>query len=234
MKKFAVFDIDGTVFRWQLYHQLFDELYSRGHLTEGAVAPVVSARDAWRERKASFSTYEEALVAAMEKEIIGLPESALIEASEAIINTHGSHIYRYTTDLIASLKEQGYFILAVSGSQQQIIDKFAALYDINATHGRRYEVEDGIITGNGEPVYGKKAEILKELVATHQLDWSDSYAIGDTGSDADMMELVTSPIAFNPDQNLYVRARQEGWKIVVERKSIIYELNPNGNTFVLA
>ncbi len=234
MKKFAVFDIDGTIFRWQLYHEMFDELYRRGHLSERAVKPIFEARNAWRDRKASFGDYELALVNTMETEIIGLPESALIDAADTIITAQGDRIYHYTTELLRSLRAQGYTILAISGSQQQVVDKFAALYDISIVHGRQHTVVDGIITDKGPTVYGYKAAILKKLVDEHDLDWDDSYAIGDTSSDADMLELVTHPIAFNPDKKLYERARKEGWKIVVERKNIIYELSSDGNTFVLA
>ncbi|OYW84493.1 hypothetical protein B7Z17_04005, partial [Candidatus Saccharibacteria bacterium 32-49-10] len=85
MKKFAVFDIDGTIFRWQLYHELFDELYRQGHLHEEAVVPVFAARDAWRNRKGSFGDYELTLVQAMEAGIIGLEEAVLVDAADTII-----------------------------------------------------------------------------------------------------------------------------------------------------
>ena len=49
-----------------------------------------------------------------------------------------------------------------------------------------------------------------------------------------MMELVEQPIAFNPDQKLYARARNESWKIVIERKNVIYEMEPHGTTYLLA
>lgn len=234
MKKFAAFDIDGTIFRWQLYHELYDELYRLGHIDQQVVAPVIAARDNWQNRQSSFGDYEEALVRSMEASLIGLPESALIQAASTIIDSRGSHVYLYTTDLLQKLKSQGYTILAISGSQQQVVERFAALYDIDIAYGRRHEVTDGIFTGAGQPIYGQKAQILTRLVEQHQLDWADSYAIGDTDSDGDMMELVANPIAFNPDQKLYDRARKEGWKIVVERKNIIYELSNNGNSFVLA
>lgn len=234
MKKFAVFDIDGTIFRWQLYHELFDELYRLKIISEEEAGPVFRARDAWRERKLSFSDYEIRLVMSMERSIVGLEESVLIEAAESIIKARGSHIYHYTTQLLRQLKDQGYLIMAISGSQQQIIEKFASLHGIDISYGKKHEIVDGKIVGSKHQVYGRKAEILTELVGKHGLSWEESYAVGDTNTDSDMLELVENPIAFNPDKNLYERARKEGWKIVVERKNIVYELSSNGNTFVLA
>lgn len=234
MKRFAVFDIDGTIFRWQLYHGLFDELHRRGHISDSTAKPVFEARDSWRDRDGSFLDYEYVLIDVMEASIIGLPEATLIDAADAVIHTQGRHTYRYTTELLASLREQDYTVIAISGSQQPIVERFAALYSIDIAKGRVHSVKDGLITDGGPPVYGNKANLLKEIVSDNQLDWRDSYAIGDTRSDADMMELVDSPIAFNPDRELFDRARKEGWDIVVERKNIIYKLRSDGSTFVLA
>lgn len=232
--RFAVFDIDGTVFRWQLYHELFDEFHRRRLVSDADVAPVFAARDAWRDRKASFEAYELKLIGTMERRIVGLHESTLIEAADAVIATRGNHTYRYTTKLVRSLKADGYTIIAISGSHQQIVERFAALHGIDIVYGRQHEIAHGIITNNVQSIYGRKGEILRELVEQHQLSWDESYAVGDTGSDADILELVARPIAFNPDETLYARARRENWTIVVERKNMIYKLEPHGNTFVLA
>jgi phosphoserine phosphatase len=37
-KRFAVFDLDGTLVRWQLYHALVDRLAKKGYLGEGVEA----------------------------------------------------------------------------------------------------------------------------------------------------------------------------------------------------
>jgi len=233
-KPFAAFDIDGTIFRWQLYHELFDELYRQAVISPAQAQPVFEVRDAWRRREVTFDTYELALVEVMESAIVGLPESLINQAADRILETNGHHVYRYTSELVQSLKAQGYLIVAISGSHQQLIERFARLHGIDITYGRRHEIIDGTITENVLPVYGRKAEILRELVEHHDLSWKGSYAVGDTNSDADMMELVDHPIAFNPDRKLYERAREHGWKIVLERKNMIYELEPHGNTFILA
>lgn len=233
-KKFAVFDIDGTIFRWQLYHELFDEFHRRGIVSNEDFLPIFTARSDWRDKKIAFEAYEEMLVKSMERCIVGISESTLIEAADQIIASKGNQTYRYTTQLISELKEKGYTILAISGSHQQAIERFASLHGIDIAYGRTHTIRGGLVTSETRQVYGFKAEILRQLVDEHQLDWGDSYAIGDTKSDADMMELVTNPIAFNPDQALYERARKEHWPIVIERKNMIYKLESNGNTFVLA
>jgi phosphoserine phosphatase len=48
--------------------------------------------------------------------------------------------------------------------------------------------------------------------------------MGDTESDASILRMVTHPIAFNPNQNLKKFADAEGWRIVIEKKDVIYEI----------
>jgi phosphoserine phosphatase len=49
-----------------------------------------------------------------------------------------------------------------------------------------------------------------------------------------MLEYVEHPIAFNPEIRLFNEARNKGWKIVVERKNVVYELEANHGSYVLA
>ncbi len=48
--------------------------------------------------------------------------------------------------------------------------------------------------------------------------------MGDTLSDVGFLELVRTPIAFNPNRALFEVARRRGWPNVVERKDVIYNL----------
>ena len=51
-----------------------------------------------------------------------------------------------------------------------------------------------------------------------------SVGMGDTLSDVGFLELVWTPIDFNPNRSLFEVARRRGWPIVVERKDVIYNL----------
>jgi phosphoserine phosphatase len=51
-----------------------------------------------------------------------------------------------------------------------------------------------------------------------------SYGIGDTESDVKFLEVVENPIAFNPNENLRKIAEKKGWRIVVEKKDVVYEI----------
>jgi phosphoserine phosphatase len=51
-----------------------------------------------------------------------------------------------------------------------------------------------------------------------------SVGVGDTESDISFLKLVEKPICFNPNQTLYRAARRFGWRVVVERKDVVYEI----------
>lgn len=234
-RPFAVFDIDGTIFRWQLYHELFDVFLDEKIITPEIAAPVLSARTAWRERAGSYDDYEQHLVVAVKEGIVGLEETRFNAVCDTILQSKGNHIYRYTLDLLNTLKKEGYVIIAISGSHQQLVDRFAKLHNIDIAIGRNHHIEEGKLTADAIKTIGLKGEILKDTVKKHALSWDNSYAVGDSSGDTPMLSLVTNPIAFNPDTHLKSEAIKNGWPIVIERKSISYRLERNSDgLYVLA
>ena len=234
--RFAVFDIDGTIFRWQLYHELFDTFLSEEIITNAAAEPVLAAREAWRQRKAEYIAYEHELIHVMQDAIVGLPEARFNSIADSILENKGHHVYRYTVDLLHTLKDKGYTIIAISGSHQQLVDRFAKLHAIDIAIGRNHTIKNGQVTRTATEIFGRKDKILQQAVKDNDLTWDDSYAIGDSGSDAAMLRLVDNPIAFNPDVALKTEATTHGWPIVIERKSIAYKLEKesDGSSYVLA
>jgi len=65
---------------------------------------------------------------------------------------------------------------------------------------------------------------LKRAVEKEGLTLAHSIGVGDTESDIPFLELVAQPICFNPNMNLYRYAKRMKWKVVVERKDVVYEL----------
>lgn len=235
MRKFAAFDIDGTIFRWQLYHELFDAFVDEGLIAQDVAETVFEAREAWRNRKIDYEEYEMTLVRMMRVSIVGVQETQFNQIADTVLGSKGHHVYRYTLDLLKRLKKEGYVIIAISGSYQQLVDRFAALHDIDIAVGREHVIENGRLTDTSTDIFGRKDDVLRSIVAEHKLDWKESYAVGDSKGDTKMLELVEYPIAFNPDEVLRKIAMKNGWNIVVERKSLAYELKKgNDGSYVLA
>ncbi|HEX4662396.1 MAG TPA: HAD family phosphatase [Candidatus Saccharimonadales bacterium] len=230
-QKFAVFDIDGTIYRWQLYHELFDELAQSGVISQTDSSIVAAARAAWSDRLITFSQYEHELIRVLENAIIDLPIASFRAASAKILAANGHQTYLYTKQLINDLKGHGYMILAISGSFHEMVEEFAKLHGIDVFRGRTAVITDGKLGAVTDTnTLRRKGATLKKLVAEHNLSWTDSYAVGDSDSDAQMLELVEHPIAFNPTVGLRDLAIKNRWPIVIERKSVVYRLNPANNS----
>jgi hypothetical protein len=51
--------------------------------------------------------------------------------------------------------------------------------------------------------------------------------------DIELLEMVQNPIAFNPNTDLFEYAKSKNWKIVIERKNVIFELEKQDGKYIL-
>lgn len=228
-KSFAVFDIDGTLLRWQLYHAVTDQLIKLGKFDGEDYAVVKQARRTWKDRshKDSYREYEKILVRYFEKAIQGLTQEELIEASKLVIDEYKDQVYTFTRDLIYDLKQKNYILFAISASQNEIVTLLADYYGFDAAAGTIYELKDARYTGKSQVLRReKKVEKLKELIEMYGCKLEGSIAVGDSEGDIPMLEFAEQPVAFNPSQELFDHAQSNSWKVVVERKNVVYELEP--------
>jgi HAD superfamily hydrolase (TIGR01490 family) len=235
-EKFAVFDIDGTLIRWQLYHAVVDGLAKQGLLDDKSKQKLHEARMRWkrREHAESFPEYEQTIIEVYVGVLKQITTDQFDQTVEKVIDEYKEQTYTYTRDLVRELKKQGYILLVVSGSQQELVDKIAEAYGFDFALGSSYERAQGRFTGKSEIIAKDKRKALRRLIDARKLDAKASIGVGDTHSDIPMLEIVEQPIAFNPDQRLFDHARKHGWKIVVERKNVVYELEEQDGKYVLS
>jgi len=233
-KKFAVFDIDGTLIRWQLYHSVADTLMRLGHLEPQLRQTIKDARMVWKRREGAFADYERQLIAVYDKIITSLSREQFEAAAQAVFDEYKDQVYTYTRDLIAKLKKDEYLLFAISGSQAEIVKRIADYYGFDDFVGSAYEYKAGRFTGAKTVAAWHKDKALKGLVSKHRASFTGSLAVGDSHSDIKMLEMVENPIAFNPENQLFEHARSKGWKIVIERKNVVYELESKDGQYQLA
>lgn len=235
-KRFAVFDIDGTLIRWQLYHAIADELAKSGHVDAETYAHIRDARAEWKQRKHedSFKAYEEHLVIAYRLLLTKLTVPRFELAADAVFKEYKDQVYVFTRDLIKELKKKGYTLLAISGSQSEIVEKIANYYGFDDFVGSYYHRKAGRFTGEFDLTVYSKDKVLSELIKKHGLTLEGSIAVGDSMSDLPMMKLVDRPIAFNPEKTLLAAAKKAGWEVVAERKNVIYKLECKNGKYLLA
>ena len=236
-RPYAVFDIDGTLIRWQLYHALADRLVKHGAIEASAYHKVLLARRNWKSRRAtnSFSEYEAAMIDLVGRSLPGMDYALFNTACLEVFKRYQDQVYTFTRDLITELRQQHYLIFALSGSPAELVGMVSEYYNFDDFAGSTYFVKDGSLSGRIKPLLGPaKPKQLLNLIKKHDASNIGSIAVGDTASDIDMLEQAERAIAFNPAQQLFSKAQSAGWEVVVERKNMVYHLNYEQGGYVLA
>ena len=234
-EKFAVFDIDGTLIRWQLYHAIADNLVKLGFIAPVKFQGIKDARMVWKRRESSesFKQYELELVKLYTNILMEITVEQFKQTAQAVFDEYKDQVYTYTRDLLKKLKKQGYLLFAISGSQTEIVSKMADYYGFDDFVAREDEHVDNRFTGKSTTPIFNKDTVLKELAKKHQAVFKGSIGVGDSATDIKMLELVGNPTAFNPEKKLYEHAIEKGWKIAVERKNVAYELEQVNGKYIL-
>ena len=226
-QKIAIFDIDGTIFRKNLQFELINELSWMDIFPRNVRDQIVTLYTNWLEHTGSYEQYRAGLVELYEKHIRGCKLVDVQRASKGVVTFHQDRTYVFAENIINKLRKENYHIIAISGSPIEIVKEYDKLHlHFDAVFGSVYGLNDkGIYTGEThyEPVKNK-GNLVKQYVYEHDLTLEGSYGMGDTSSDASFLELVENPIAFNPNEELKAIAQEKGWRIVVEKKDVIWEM----------
>lgn len=237
MKKFAVFDIDGTLYRGNFYVEVIDQLFKKDVFDSSFRDQANIFRRAWqqREHNEAYRKFVDYMVDIWAKYSNNVPIAEFEEICQTVVQQNKNRTYRYTRDLIKQLKEDGYFVIAISGSFQEVVEPFAKIQGFDLAIGELNTRSKTHLSGEVERVtYINKDKIVSKLIKKHKLTLEDSIAVGDTRGDIEMLEMAENPIAFNPETQLFDYAKKQGWKIVVERKNIIYKLENQDGKYILA
>lgn len=233
---FAVFDIDGTVARTSLYLATVHAMMRRSMLPKNDAEKIQKALQAWLARSddLGFERYGQMCVEALSAALPTIKLTAYDSVVEEVLDKFSHKIYRYTTRLIQDLKKQGYLIFAVSGSEMSIVTKFCQAHGFDDWVGNPYGHDGMYFTGVMGSTFKDKSIYIDQLVSKHACTKRGSIAVGDTHGDIEMLAYVDKPIAFNPNKTLFEHAAKNGWKIIVERKNVVYELGREHDRYILA
>lgn len=244
--KIGIFDIDGTIFRSSLLIELVRGLVRAGVFPKKANLEMEKDYLAWLNRIGDYDDYLGKVIKIYDKYIYRKNFKAVERVASNVMDGEKDKVYRFTRDLIPELKSNGYYLIAISGSPSYMVDKFAFHMGFDASFGAITAVRDGLFTNyyvqkdfktDHDVLLGldqrrkllnfsRKDLLLKKYLASRSIsvDWKNSIAAGDSGNDIPMLKLVGKPIAFNPDDVLVKTAKRKGWRVVVERKNVVYDV----------
>jgi HAD superfamily hydrolase (TIGR01490 family) len=235
MKKIAVFDLDGTVYTHTLTFDVAEELL-KSDIFANERKSIDEAKNIAKERKSteSYWVYNKKVLEVFEKITPLVTPAQMQEAIRNLLLHKGKFCYAYTTSLLTKLKGEGRLMIAISGSIKNIVEPFALALGFDIVVSSELEVVNGVFTGKRASQTNKnKDALLRDVVEKSGATLEDSIGVGDTHRDISMLSVVQNPIAFNPNAALYNEALKNGWKIVIERKNMIYELTKRGDSYIL-
>lgn len=236
-RPFAVFDIDGTLIRWQLYHAITDQLAINNIIPKEQYNKIKQARLDWKNRlnNDSYIKYENIMIEFTESNLINISPEEYFLACQAILKKYKDQVYSYTRNLIINLKNKNYILFALSGSPDEIIKPLTQYYKFDDYCASTRQIINGRYSGKTNIMnQHNKFTSLQSLILKHQVAIQGSIAVGDSQNDIKMMSLTEHPIAFNPNRQLADHAKTQQWPIVIERKNVIYELDNHHGSYVLA
>lgn len=237
MANIAVFfDIDGTLFRNSLMIEHFKRLIKYEVIDPGIWHnKVKKAYMEWESRFGDFEQYLEIIAGVYLEELKGINKSYMEFIARQVIDVNGDMVYKYSRDQIHWHKEQGHKVFFISGSPDFLVSKMAEKYGVTEYKGTIYEVdEDNKFTGEIVKMWDSesKQRVLNQLISKYDVDLEKSYSYGDTTGDLSMLRMVGNPVAINPNKPLFMSIKNDKTlsnkiSIIVERKDIIYKLDPN-------
>ncbi len=226
-KKLAIFDIDGTIFRSSLLIELVEALIEEGVFKPGVAKKYEGDKKKWLDRKGDYEVYIMSVIVAFQRALKGVQYKDFLRVAKKVVAKHKDRVYRYTRDLVRDLRRKGYYMVAISHSPRGIVGLFATHMGFDKIYGLFYEV-DAKERFNGKILFRDlmldKAQVVRRVMERQGLTLKGSVGVGDTESDISFLRLVERPICFNPNARLFTAARRHGWKVVVERKDVVYEL----------
>lgn len=217
------FDLDGTWYRWQLFYEWIVMA-----VREGLLPPIVLSRPqdsykAYLDREGTFDEFVRETVRAYQDDgrLRGLRVEDARFVARKVVAAYGKRVHVFTRDLAAAAAEEGMLRVAISGSIHEIVEAFAAANDVPIFFGTEHPKEEGVFTGgNPHEWCREKGNVVRRVAAEHDIDLGRSVAIGDSPSDAQMLELVGFPICFNPTSDLLAIAKENEWPVVFEKKDV--------------
>lgn len=220
-KPFAAFDVDGTIFKSSLIEKLVDACIADGVFASKPFAEVYAARRRWQlhNTEAIYQAYLALLVKTLIEQMAGVDVKWLDKVVKTMVAEHTVRKFGFPKQLIRRLHETHY-IVAISGSPDLLVRPLLADLPIDAMYGSMYEIKDNRFTGNATPV-ADKAAILRRLMSDGRVMRAGSIALGDTISDANMLDLAETPIMFNASKTLLRYGKPRHWLQVNEVKDQI-------------
>ncbi|MFH1770657.1 MAG: haloacid dehalogenase-like hydrolase [archaeon] len=211
-KKFAGLDFDKTVWKDYSIWQSLDFLEDAGIVDEKLrtdLQMITDWKNAGKDNLGGRYTYDMVCHdygTMWAKTMTGVPQDAVVEASEKMINEkYDESIYSATPELVELLQKNDYDVVFVSLAPIEILRPVAKRLGIETILAFEMIATNGVYTGltktNIHHPGGKGIELGK-LKASGNYDWKNSIAFDDSPNGLSMLGKVDIGVILNPTDGM--------------------------------
>jgi phosphoserine phosphatase len=192
-KRLLIADMDSTIITVECIDEIADFAGKRAEvaaITEQAMRGELDFAAALRARAAMLG---------------GLDESVLAAAFAARVR-----LMPGARALVATMRANGAITALVSGGFTYFTSRVRVLAGFDLDRANTLEIANGKLAGRvSEPIQGAEAKLaaLRELIATHRLDPSETLAVGDGANDIPMIQAAGLGVAYHAKPRTAAAAR---------------------------
>ncbi|PSL31664.1 HAD superfamily hydrolase (TIGR01490 family) [Planomicrobium soli] len=216
----AIFDFDGTLYSKETFQLMMDHLknhpeHSRRYrqFFRTILPPYIGSKLKLYPEKKMRERSVQAYLAALETFSQRDLENFFGEIAEKM---HGDMNQRVVARLKQHVADNDYVML-VSGAFTPLLHAVTHKMPIKTIIGTEIPYKNNILDHKApiSHIQGPlKTEKIKEALKGHDIDWTNSYAYGDSHSDLPVLEMVGNPVAVQPEARLLTIAKQRNWEII--------------------
>ncbi|QTD41292.1 HAD family phosphatase [Sporosarcina sp. Te-1] len=219
--RIAIFDFDGTFYGNETFQLLMERL--KNHPT---YSPLY--KPFFRTILTPYISYKLKL----------LPEHKMKERSmqiylNALQHLSRKEIYHYFQEMRPAIqkdfnekivqrfvehRKNGDYTMLVSGAYTPFLQEVTSGFEFDQIIGTDIPFATDESIDKGQAIYhiqgDRKTEKIFANLGEKNVDWSKSYAYGDSFSDLPVLQIVGNPVAVRPDAKLEALAREKKWEII--------------------
>lgn len=211
MKKLALFDIDGVVYRGHSIFDIIQDQEKKGLITKGTWSKILLEIEKYKSGKKDYKQAANGMLDAYAISLKDKKYKDVVDHNTNYFTENKDKFFPYFQKLIPQLSET-YEIYFVTTNFQFTAEAIGKIFNIRNYISSIAEVKDGLFTGKVGLSLGGNKGIVADLIKKYGK--SGSIAVGDSENDADMLDLVEFPIVISPNEKLQAIAKEKGWEVV--------------------
>lgn len=209
----AFFDFDGTLIAGFSATVFIKESVRRGEVTPQEFLELLSAATQFSLGGTGFS----GLMITAAKFMRGIREEDYIAFGEELYEQQiARRVYPDSRALVNAHMARGHTVAIISSAPPYQVEPAARDLGIEHVVCSRYEIEDGVFTGNiVRPLCFGEGKVLaaEGLADEHGIDLEQSFFYSDSSDDIELLERVGKPQPLNPNTRLTEVAERRGWPV---------------------